>query len=72
MNPNMAQFRSLYQVMSKCNDPKQMFEFLAKTNPKYQPIVDMLNNGMSPEQMFYSLCQQRGVNPQEFLKNITG
>ena len=42
---------------------------LAKKNPN---IVNMLNRGSSPQQIFNDLCRQRGVDPQQFLKSITG
>ena len=69
---NMANLRSIYQALSSSNNPMQLFQKLAQNNPNLQPIMSMLQNGNSPQQIFYGLCKQRGINPEEFLKNITG
>ena len=50
----------------------QMFQQIAMKNPNMQPVLNMLNNGANPQQLFYQMCKQRGINPDEFIKNITG
>lgn len=73
MNPkNMTGIRNAYQLLTQSSNPIQTFQYLAKQNPKLQPIVNMLQQGMSPQQVFNNMCQQRGINPSEFIKNITG
>ena len=69
---NFNAFKTLYQAMVNSKSPTEMFQNLAKMNPNLQPIATMLNNGSDPKQIYYSMCQQRGINPEEFLKNITG
>lgn len=68
-NPN--DLRNLYKAMQNGN-PMQMFQQIAMKNPNMQPILNMLNNGANPQQLFYQMCKQRGINPDEFIKNITG
>jgi hypothetical protein len=48
-----------------------LFNRLASNNPNLQPIVNMIYKGVSPQQIFNNICQQKGINPQEFLKQIT-
>ena len=67
-----SNFRNMYQAMVNSKNPMQLLNNLALQNPNMKPIVDMLNKGANPQQLFTSLCQQRGINPQEFLKQITG
>lgn len=55
----------------RSQNPMQALSQMAAGNPNVRPIVQALNNGANPQQVFYSLCQQRGINPQEFLRNIT-
>ena len=69
---NMGQIQSLYQTMMGANNPMQAFQQLAMRNPNMQPIMQALNGGANPQQVFNSLCQQRGIDPQEFLRMITG
>lgn len=68
----MAGIRNLYQMIMNSGNPMQTFQQLASNNPNMQPILNMLRQGGNPQQIFNSLCQQRGINPSEFLKSITG
>ena len=68
----MAGMRGAYQMLMNNNNPMQVFSQLAQQNPQLQPVMNMLRQGNNPQQVFNSLCQQRGINPQEFIKNLTG
>lgn len=69
---SMANIRNMYQMITQARNPMQMFQQLARQNPALQPAMNMLQQGIQPEQVFNTICQQRGINPQEFLKNLTG
>ena len=69
-NSSMS-INDIYNLLSKSKNPYEVFSNLAKNNPNMAPIMNLLQNGYSPEQVFNMLCQQRGVNPQEFINNIT-
>lgn len=34
--------------------------------------MNLLNNGFNPRDVFYKLCQSKGVNPNEFIEMIKG
>ena len=69
---NMSGFRSVYQSIMNSRNPTEAFIQMARGNPQLQPAIQMLQQGINPQQIFNTLCQQRGINPTEFLKNITG
>lgn len=69
---NNNEFRNLYRAMCQSNNPYQMFMNLAGNNPNMQPIINAMQNGINPQQIFNTMCQQRGINPNQFLKSITG
>ena len=69
---NMSGIRNAYQMIMQSRNPMQVFQQLAKQNPQLQPAVQMLQQGINPQQVFNTMCQQRGINPQEFLRNVTG
>lgn len=71
-NTGIQQLKQAYQIFSQSKNPFQAFQMMASRNPQLQPIMQMLQNGGNPQQIFNSICQQRGINPQEFLKQITG
>ena len=66
--PNLNQ---IYKMFSNSNNPMQVFENIAKSNPNMAPIMNLLKNGYSPEQIFNFMCQKRGVDPQQFINSIT-
>ena len=75
VNPNtqnMSNYKNIYQALVNSKNPVQLFNTMAQNNRQLKPIADMLNKGVNPQSIFNSMCEQRGINPQEFLKNITG
>lgn len=68
---NNLNLNDIYKMLCQSNNPRQIFNNIAMKNPNMAPIVNLLNNGYSPEQVFKTMCQQRGINPQDFIKNIT-
>ena len=71
MNTNsLGYVKNLYQAVRNSNNPMQYFQMMAQNNPRLQPILNMLQNGGDPKQIFYNMCQQRGINPEEFLKAL--
>ena len=69
---NMGNIQRLYQAIMGGGNPMQAFQRIASQNPQMQPILQALQGGANPQQLFASLCQQRGINPQEFMRQITG
>lgn len=72
-NPMMGyDFSALQNMYRSMGNPMQMIQSMAMQNPRFQPILQALQGGANPQQLFNSLCQQRGINPQEFIRMITG
>ena len=69
---NMAGLRNAYQMLTTSRNPMQVFQQLAQKNANLRPVLDALRSGTNPHDLFVSLCQQNGINPDEFIKNITG
>lgn len=67
INPN---FKSVYEALTKSSNPMQVLSSLAYANPSLQPIVNALNSGQNPQDLFYQLCSSRGVNPQDILNQL--
>lgn len=68
---NLSSIRNAYQMLTSSKNPIQVFQQLASNNPTLQPALTMLQQGINPQQIFNTMCQQRGINPQEFLRAIT-
>lgn len=70
-NSNMNYYRSIYQMLSGNSNPMQLLNNMAKNNPNMQSIIDLLNRGANPKEIFEDMCKQRGINPNEFINGIT-
>ena len=68
---SMGNIQSLYRAVMGAKNPMQAFQRIASQNPYMQPILQALQGGADPQQLFASLCQQKGINPQEFMRQIT-
>ena len=68
MNANrIGQMESMYQAFKNAKNPMALFQEMATRNPQLQPVMNMLRQGMNPNQIFNQVCQQIGINPQEFI-----
>lgn len=53
--------------MAKGN-PQAMLNRLMQTNPQMRGVMDYINrNGGDPKKAFYTMAQQKGVNPDDIL-----
>ena len=71
MSNTLAPMRDIYNAFRNAQNPMQVFSNFANRNPQLQPILQMLNRGANPQQVFNDLCKQRGINPNEFLRLLT-
>lgn len=63
--------RNMYQLFTQSKNPMELFTNMSVNNPQMKPLINLLNQGISPENLFKNLCQQKGINPNDFLKKIT-
>lgn len=52
-------------IMNSMNNPY----YFMQQNPQMSQVLDMCK-GKNPEQVFRSLAQQRGIDPDAFLKEL--
>ena len=70
-NPTgMTSIQNAYRMLMNSQNPIQILQSMAQQNPALQPIVQMLRNGGNPQQLFINLCQQRGIDPNQFMKQL--
>ena len=73
MNINrIGQMKSMYQAFQNAKNPMMLFQQMAQRNPQLQPIMNMVRQGMNPNQILDNICKQRGINPQELMNMIKG
>ena len=60
-----------FKALQQSSNPNQFMENLIQTNPQVQQIVQMVqNSNMSPKDLFYSMAKQKGVDPEQILKQL--
>lgn len=69
---NINAYRDIYRMLSNSGNPMQMLNQMASQNPNMKPIIDLIRSGRNPQDIFKDMCNQRGLNPDEFIKSITG
>ena len=69
--PNLTPIREMMQMVKGAQNPAAMMQMLAQRNPQLQQALTFVQQaGRAPEQLYYTLCQQRGVNPQTILDEL--
>lgn len=66
---NIAQLKEAYNMVSNSSNPRAMLNYLAKTNPNLAMAMQICN-GQNPKDIFYEMCKQRGVNPDDILNQL--
>lgn len=67
----MKQNNDLKQIdmTSLINNPNQVMELINKQSPQ---LYQLLKNGGNPEIMVRQICQQRGIDLNQFMNNLFG
>lgn len=51
--------------------PNPAAALMSQTDPRMAQVMDFVNqNGGNPEQVFYALAKQKGVDPNEILSTV--
>lgn len=61
----MMQAMSVVNQIRQTGNPQAAINAMAQQNPNIKKAMDMCK-GKSPEQMFKQMCQQNGMDPEQF------
>lgn len=67
-NAGMQSLKRMFDMAKNAQNPEQIMQSLAKQNPMVGQI--MQNSGGDLKGLFYKLCEERGVNPNDILKQF--
>lgn len=65
-NNPMQMVQQVMGMVRGSNNPQSMVESMAQTNPAIKQAMEMCK-GKNPQEVFNSLCQQQGMNPQDIV-----
>ena len=64
----MNQIKQMMNMIKTSSNPQMALNQLMQSNPQMKQVMDLVNtSGNSPEQLFYALAKQKGINPNEIL-----
>lgn len=67
---NQGQYlNNMLQLFKNSKNPQSLLEHMASQNPAMQEVMQMCK-GKDPQTVFFELCKQKGVNPNEILSQI--
>lgn len=69
VNPLINQIKRMAQMVNSVRNPQQVLAHLAQNNPQVKSVMDLCQ-GRNPEQVFRSMCAQRGINPEEVIQAL--
>ena len=65
-----SNIRSMIQNFKMLSNPQQYVQQAVQNNPQLQSILQASNGNY--EQAFRNMCKERGINADEFMKNLNG
>ena len=66
---NIQQIKSMYNMFQQAQNPQAMLSNIAAQNPQFADVLNMCNS-KDPREVFYAMCQQRGINPNDILNQL--
>ena len=70
-NQQMVRIKSLMAVINNAGNPQEMIRQMAMSNPDIKNAMDYIEkNGGDGQKAFYALAKEKGVNPEDILKQL--
>ena len=70
-NPMTGQIKQMMSMLQSAQNPQAMLNQMMQNNPQMQQAMKLINQyGGDAKKAFYSLAQERGIDPQEILKML--
>lgn len=70
-NPMTGQIKQMMSMVQSAQNPQAMLNQMMQNNPQMQQAMKLINqHGGDAQKAFYSLAQERGIDPQEILKML--
>ena len=67
----LAPVKNMINMLRSSGNPQMMLNQMAAQNPQMKQVMDYINqNGGDPQRAFYKMAQERGVDPNEILKQL--
>lgn len=65
-----SQCSQISNLSSMYKNPMSFLTQMANGNPMIAQTVNLIRCGANPQQLFYDLAKQKGINPEQFLQLV--
>lgn len=67
-NPMMQKVKQMMGMVGNAQNPQAVLNQMITNNPNLKQVMDYIQqSGGDPQKAFYSLAEQKGINPQDIL-----
>lgn len=66
---NIQQVKNMMRQMQSMKNPNIAINQIIQQNPQMNQVMQMCQ-GQNPKQVFYSMCKQQGVDPEQFINML--
>ena len=66
---NIAPLKNMLSMLNAAQNPQAALNMLAQKNPQMAQVMNLVG-GRNPKDVFYELCRQKGVNPDDILNQL--
>ena len=71
LQKNISNIRNMMRTLRGVQNPNDILQQIATNNPQMGKVLSMVKtSGKSPKDLFYSLAQEKGVDPNEILRQL--
>lgn len=69
VNNNLAPLKNMMSMLQAAQNPQAALNMLAEKNPQISEVMRLVQ-GRNPQEVFYEMCKQRGINPDDILNQL--
>ena len=69
-NVNMGQIKQIYNLLRNSNNPNQLIEQMIAKNPQLSPTLNLIRSNGNYEQIFRDMCRERGIDADDFIRQM--
>lgn len=66
---NLSQLKNIMNMINTSMNPQEALQQYIRQDPTMSKIVQLLQ-GKNPQEVFYTMCKQMNVNPEDVLKQL--
>lgn len=66
---NLSQLKNALDMIKNVQNPQAILQQAAQKNPQLASVMQMCS-GRNPQEVFYEMCKQRGVDPESILSQL--